>query len=297
MMRSASLALIAAVSVLEARQGPIRVETELVRLDVLVERNGHPVGGLIASDFVVEDNGVPQRIRLLPETEAVSVSSVLDVSGSMTADQLNNADAGIRALMGALHERDRHALYAFAGDVRRIESAGRPAPPSAGAIAGALRQAGGPRTSLFDALFTAILRSDDRPGPRMLAVLTDGRDNTSWLGADAVIDAAIRHETVVYAVAVGLEEAGPFDVPPVLRHDGRRLLQLLADRTGGRVVDAAWSSDLASVFGTIIHEYRQRYIIGFVPEGVKRGDGWHRLTVKLRRRAGRIHARDGYWSR
>ena len=298
MMRSAFLLLAAAAAGRGAQPTTFKVETELVRIDVLVERNGRPVAGLAASDFMVEDNGVPQRIDLLPASDAVTASTVLDVSGSMTPEKLNAAAAGVRALMAALRGPDRHALYAFAGDVRRIVLPEPRETLSADTIAAALREASGPRTSLCDALFAAILQDDAAPGPRMLAVLTDGGDNTSWLSARAVVDAALRHETVIYAVAVGQDSsASRLGVPPLLADDGRRLLHVLADRTGGRLIDAAWSSDLATIFASIISEYRQRYIITFVPTGVAKRDGWHRLTVKLRNRPGRIRARSGYWSR
>ncbi len=296
-MRARTLLALAAMAAGSAGQTPFRVQTELVRIDVLVERNGRPVAGLAASDFVVEDNGVGQRVRLLPAAEAVTVSTVLDVSGSMTPAMMTNAEAGVRAVMAALGDRDRHALFAFAGDVRRIALPASPDSPSAGSLARALRETSGPRTSLCDALFAAIVQGDVEAGPKMLTVLTDGRDNTSWLGARSVIDAANRHETVIYPVAVGGSSGHPIDVPPMLGNDALRLLQTVAERTGGRVIHGDWSRDLGPVFASLIREYRQRYILSFVPERVARGDGWHRLTVRLRSRAGKVHARSGYWSR
>jgi VWFA-related protein len=297
-MRACILLLLATIATRSAEQTTLRVQTELVRIDVLVERNGRPVAGLASSDFIVEDNGVTQRINLLPVAEAVTVSTVLDVSGSMTAAKLNNAGAGVRAVIAGLRDRDRHTLYAFAADTRRIALPASQDSPLADLLIGAVRQTSGPHTSLCDALFAAILQSDIEAGPKMLTVLTDGRNNTSWLSARSVIDAAIRHETVIYPVAVGANSSEyPFDVPPLLGNDALRLLQVLAERTGGRVIHADWSRDLGAVFGSLIREYRQRYIISFVPQGVPRGDGWHRLAVKVRIRSGKIHARSGYWSR
>ncbi len=297
-MRARAVLVLAAVATGSAGQTPFRVQTELVRIDVLVERNGRPVAGLVASDFVIEDNGIRQRVQLLPAAEAVAVSTVLDVSGSMTPAMMTNAEAGVRAVMAALGDRDRHALYAFAGDVRRIALPAALTSPSPGSLARAIRETSGPRTSLCDALFAAIVHSDVEAGPKMLTVLTDGRNNTSWLGARSVIDAANRHETVIYPVAVGAVSSGhPIDVPPMLGNDALRLLQTLAERTGGRVIHGDWSRDLDPVFASLIREYRQRYILSFVPERVDRGDGWHRLAVRLRNRAGKVHARSGYWSR
>jgi VWFA-related protein len=132
----------------------------------------------------------------------------------------------------------------------------------------------------------------------MVAVLTDGRNNTSWMSAQSVIDAALRHETVIYPVAVRASlPQQQLGLPPMGWDDGLRLLALLADRTGGRLIHADWSTDFGLVFDALMREYRQRYILGFTPEGVGRGDGWHRLEVRLRSRRGRVHARSGYWSR
>ncbi len=297
-MRALSVLALAAVASVRAEQLTFKVQAELVRIDVLVERNGKPVVGLTARDFTVEDNGVPQRVSLLPESENVTVSTVLDVSGSMTPHKLNNAGAGIRAMMAALHDGDRRALYAFAGNIRRIAvPQARDAMPTE-TIAHLLRETGGTHTSLCDALFAAIVQSGAESGPKMAIVLTDGRNNTSWLSAQSVIDSAIRHETVIYPVAVGQDSPQyPFGLPPMAGDDGLRMLQMIADRTGGRVIHADWSKDLGLVFATLIREYRQRYILSFSPERVGKGDGWHRLEVRLRNRPGKVHARSGYWSR
>jgi Ca-activated chloride channel family protein len=296
-MRGLILFMLAAGATPRAQQPAFKVQTELVRIDVLVERNGKPVAGLTANDFAVEDDGVPQRVSLLPETESVTVSTILDVSGSMTPQRLANAGAGIRAIMAALHDRDRHALYAFAGDIRHIALPQARDSAPAESIARALRETGGAHTSLCDALFATVVQSDIESGPKMAAVLTDGRNNTSWLSAQSAIDAAIRHETVIYPVAIGQGPPQyPFELPPMAGDDGLRLLQVIADRTGGRVIHADWSRDLGPVFDSLIREYRQRYILSFTPERVGSADRWHRLQVRLRNRPGKIHARGGYWS-
>lgn len=298
-MRALDIGLVLLViSALPRGQQPVfKVQTELVRIDVLVEQNGKPVAGLTADDFTVEDNGVRQRVRLLPAADGVSISTILDVSGSMTPQMISNATAGIQAIVASIRAADRHELYAFASEVRRILMPPTRDELTAEPIARALRETGGPHTALCDALMAAIVRSSV-PGPKLAAVLSDGRNNASWLSAQAVVDAAIRHETVIYPVAISQDARSyPIELPPIAGDDGLRLLQILADRTGGRVIHTKWSRDLAPVFGSLIHEYRQRYILSFMPERVGRGDGWHRLEIRLRNRAGRVHARTGYWSR
>ncbi len=143
--------------------------------------------------------------------------------------------------------------------------------------------------------FAGILAADGGDGPKLLLVLTDGGNNASWLQAGAVIDAARRHETVVYPVAVDPDRRWPSRVRR-RTSDSLALLQEIADQTGGRQVDAGWDRSLGEVFQTILREYRQRYIVSFTPTGVGSGDGWHDLEVRVKRRGAMVRARTRYWS-
>jgi VWFA-related protein len=295
-MRALLLSVLAAAATAAAQQPDFRSRTDLVRVDVLVERDGRPVTGLTAADFVVEDAGVPQRVELLRLSETVSVATVLDVSGSMTAEQLAKAAAAAGAIDLGLRKGDRQAVYAVAGGVREVAGGAHGSPAYVADVASALRAGSGSSTSLFDALNVAIVQGLRTEPADVVLVLTDGHDNTSWLSAASVIDTAIRLETVICVVTIRQPPGWNTDAP-VAADAGLRLAQILADRTGGRVVHADWTRDLGPAFTTLLDAYRQRYILSFTPEGVKRDDGWHPLTVKLRNRPGKVHARDGYWSR
>jgi len=61
---AASLAAVCVVSAQEGRQSqPIRVGTNLVRVDVYPTRDGQVVSGLQAADFEVLEDGVPQKVE------------------------------------------------------------------------------------------------------------------------------------------------------------------------------------------------------------------------------------------
>jgi VWFA-related protein len=291
-----ALLCVAAVAAGTAQAPRFRADADLVRIDVLVVRDGRPVTGLTAADFIVEDTGVRQRAVVLPSAESLSVSTVLDMSGSISPSQLANAASAVDAVRARLQPSDRHQVYGFAAEPRIIT-----APPGGASpldsIASALRATGGSHTALFDALHAAIVRGADAAGPSLVVAVTDGHDNVSWLDAQAVVDAALRHDTVIYPVAMPAPANHPAEVPAAAADAGLRLLDSLADRTGGRVVHTDWSKDLGPVLQSILAEHRQRYILGFAPTGVARGDGWHRLTIRLRGRTGTVRARGGYWSR
>ena len=225
-----------AVTCLAPQKPTFRAGVELVRVDVLVEEGGRPVSGLSVNDFSVLDDGVPQRVRVLTGRDAINVTTVVDVSGSMTPERLDDAAHAVDTVMGGLQPGDRHTAFAFANDVRRL---------STNHVETTIRQMGevaGRHTSLFDALQVAVLDTAVPDGPTLLVVATDGRNNISWVDGTTVIDEAVRHETVVYPVSIG-------DDP-----DGLKLLAILASHTGGRVVRGT-SRGLGKAFREILSEY------------------------------------------
>ena len=140
-----------------------------------------------------------------------------------------------------------------------------------------------------------MLAGDTGTGSKLLVLLTDGRNNASWLSARDVIDAARRHEVVIYPVGIGLEDREAASRALIwargqpatagrrtlATHDTVKLLQLVAERTGGRLIKADWTDQLDVIFRAILEEFRQRYLIGFTPKVSRTADGWHTLDVKL----------------
>jgi Ca-activated chloride channel family protein len=308
MMRPTLMAL--AVALLAIWQQPVfRTGTDLVRVDTLVERDDKPVGGLTAADFAVFDNGVRQRVVSIRQTDAVNLSVAIDASGSMRGPRIAKVRDATLALVGELRADETVVVVGFAEQVARLVTA-RTAPDARRAL-DQLVPAGA--TAVFDGAYAAVLAGDTGRGSKLLVLLTDGRNNASWLSARDVIDAARRHEVVIYPVGVGLDDrdaakralasasarfGGAWIESGRLTNDAARLLRLVAERTGGRLIKADWTDQLDVIFRAILEEFRQRYLIGFTPEGVAKGDGWHTLEVKLGRgKKGEVHARAGYWSK
>jgi len=312
------LAFLFAVPLL-AQQPTFRASTEMVRIDTLVERDGKPVTGLTADDFTVLDNGTPQRIVTIKQMEAVAVGVALDTSGSMEGDRFARAQAATLALLGQLRPDESSVVIGFADLTARLIPAGTP-PGDRERLLSSVVSAGS--TALADGAYAAVIACDTGPGSKLLVVLTDGRNNSGWLGGRDVIDAARRHEVVIYPVGVGVDASGmKFTPRPILDPrlqsgtetrayneasaarvavaggDALKFLEVVAKQTGGRAIRADWTDDLSVTFRAILQEFRQRYIIAFSPEGVGQGDGWHTLDVKLRKSVkGEVHSRAGYWS-
>lgn len=99
----------------QSRSGPpaFQVETGLVRLDLQVEEHGLAVTGLCLEDFVVYDEGEPQRTLYFDvASDPVDLVLLLDLSGSMDGKTKAVAESGLNAVR-MLGPKDRVALIAF----------------------------------------------------------------------------------------------------------------------------------------------------------------------------------------
>jgi VWFA-related protein len=223
----------------------------------------------------------------------------LDTSGSVEGERLERLVGAARGLLEALHPVDAATLVVFSHVVslQPLEQ-GRAAEGER-----ALRRLTAQGwTAAFDATWASLMNAD-RPGLRPLVVLlSDGFDNRSWLGLDDVLDTVKRVEAVVYCVRVR-----PY-VPPVserVAHERRRgfaatvpagsqnFLEKIAEESGGRVWLADTDADLRPALLRILDEFRRRYVLTYLPEGVELG-GWHAIDVAVKGRSAKVTARRGY---
>jgi VWFA-related protein len=267
-----------------------RAEVDLVRVEVLVTRDGAPVRGLTAADFEVRDSGRLQALEPIHEEETpIDVILVFDVSQSVDGPKLSALrDAagafldGLRPGADALHpgpDAERAALLVFQEEVRLLEPL-TPAPDRVRHALGAVTARGS--TALHDATYAGLRLLE--PGPRrgVVVVFSDGLDSLSWLSRAQVLEAATRSEALVYSVVVR-EKDDPEN--PFLREVTRV--------TGGRVWTARSEGELRGRFLNVLDDIRARYVLSYAPEGVD-FLGWHPLEVRIESGKGEVLARPGY---
>ena len=126
-----TLAALAAVGVYTS-QGQFRAGTFVVRLEVSVADDRRAVHGLLAKDFVVEDRGVRQTVRIDEVNDAplelVLVAPPLSTVSFTAADQVDRLVLGVAAFLGLVQERDRLGVMLAAAPPRLLRplAAGRP---------------------------------------------------------------------------------------------------------------------------------------------------------------------------
>jgi Ca-activated chloride channel family protein len=294
----AILALVLGLSGLgvSAQDSRFRSQVAAVRVDALVTSGRRPVTGLTAANFELRDNGVVQTITdVHHETLPLNVICAFDVSGSVAGVPLGHLKEGLRGVISALGTDDRAALLTFASRIA-LHSPLTADRARLRALADGVTAGG--TTSLFDAVFAAMALRETDAGRTLLLLFSDGRDTSSWLTARKLVESARRTDVVIYPVTIR-------SIPLVMvqgkvrnqrPEPSERLLDALAEETGGRVVYASDEAALEKTFLEVLSEFRQRYVISYTPTGVS-DTGWHTTEVKLRGKSGEVRARRGYFAK
>jgi VWFA-related protein len=281
-MGVALVALSPSLAAYLAQQPVFRANTDLVRVDVLVTDGGRRVAGLTAQDFELEDNGVRQEIQVAATAEGVKVVLVLDTSQSVAGRRLEYLKRAIHSSLTTLGGGDTASLLTFNEQLSLRLDAERDAANIERAME---RVNAGGRTALYDALYCGLSLVAQDTGRSLIVLFSDGGDNASFLFRDAVMASVQRSKATIYVVGVKNTE---------LVREGQ--LQVIADDGGGNMLWAEDDSHLPSVFASVFDEFRSRYLLTYMPTGVKRDDGWHRITVRLKGKPGKVKARPGYFA-
>ncbi len=116
-----AIACIIAAGFPAAAQDVIKVQTELVNLNVVVrDRDGRRVSGLLKDDFEVFEDGARQEItHFRAEEVPLRLVLVFDLSLSMEA-VLPTVKQGAYTLLGSLHPDDQVSVVAFATDLQQL---------------------------------------------------------------------------------------------------------------------------------------------------------------------------------
>lgn len=289
-MRVLGIGLIAAclsgllpARLLVPQQVVFKTGVDLVRVDALVTIDGRPVAGLGPSDFEILDEGVPQVVEMAYPVGPVDVILVLDVSGSVRGERFEALVQSARALLRELRQNERLALVTF-NDRVALRSSLTIDRDGVSRLLDAIVPGG--NTALNDAVFAGLSLANNE-ARSLLLLFSDGAENSSWLSAAQVIEAAKETDAVVCPVCVGAGTG---------TRSGR-FLHGLADGTGGRLFRADSVGALRSSLLAVLTEFRSRYVIAYVPAGVPRDDRWHRIEIRVKGRRAEITARRGYAAR
>jgi Ca-activated chloride channel homolog len=268
---------IAAKPTTELLPAHLRVDASLVLIPVHVTTPlGVSVTDLSKANFRVFEDNVEQPITHFAKDDApLSIGLVFDASASMhnklrksseaAAAFFKTANSDDEFFLVEFNERphlripftfDSEALYKHIVHTRTMG-----------------------RTSLLDAIHLAIQQMKKASNARKaIVIVSDGGDNCSRYSVGQIKSALMESDVQIYAMGIfDLEDSPKKRTPEEV--NGPRLLNELAELTGGRHYPIDDLNDLPRISERIGLELRNQYMLGYSPANLER-DGKYR-AIKL----------------
>lgn len=274
----------------------LRFDTDLVSVDVTaMDTEGRPVRNLRQEDFKVFSDNVEQPIsffqieRRLGELRPLAIVFALDVSGSVTSEEMMRLRTALRSFSNHLSSHPAvYAVLAFGMRVKTVQKFTSDPDKLDDSLERLARDApNGLSTHTYDAVDDAIrmlVRSaprtrEKRLMKRAVLVVTDGFPVGDTVAPQTVIERANAADVSVFVVTLPsysrvIASAAQTPLPTPLDVSG------LAELTGGRNVYAN-EKDYAPLFRALAEEVSSAYVLAFYPPEEKRRDGQlHTIRVE-----------------
>lgn len=285
----------------------IRVDTELVAFEVTVTDNdGKPVRGLDVKNFKLFEDGVEQQIdffepiRKQNENRPLSIIFALDVSGSMTADELAQLQSALQKFVKRLADYNSYfAVITFGMEVKTLQSFTNKPQKLEKTFDKFSRDQDGLSTHAYDAVDEAVRLLQKKSPPtiknqlpkRAVILITDGFPVGDTVSPKTVIERANEAETTVYSVLL----------PSFSRLQGNKkpLLTLLeasglVEKTGGKTFYVN-ENNFEPLFKSLEEEITSSYVLAFYPKMENRKDGkFHEVKIEIPKNLKIRQNRTGY---
>jgi Ca-activated chloride channel family protein len=260
----------------------------------VTDKHGRRITDLKQGDFrVLDDNKPPQEIRSF-HAEAnlpLQVGLLIDASNSVRDRFKFEQQSAVEFLNQTIHPRYDQAFVVGFDVTPEVTQDFTDNTEKLAHGVHELRPGGG--TALYDALYFAC-RDKLMKAPksttvrRAIILLSDGEDNQSHVTREEAIEMAQRAEAIVYTISTNVSGT---------KGAGDKVLERIADATGGRPFFPFQIRDVANAFAEIQDELRSQYAIAYKPADLK-ADGHYRTIeiVANDRKNLRVRSRRGWYS-
>ena len=262
-------------------------------LFIATDKHGKFVRDLNQNDFsILDDHKPPQAIlNFRRETDLpLHMGLLIDVSGSVdsrfdfeqgaaTSFLQHTLRAGFdKAFVVGFNTRTQMAQD-FTDNVQLLSAGVRK-----------LHDGGG--TALYDAVYHACKEKflkdrPDRPVRKAIVIVSDGEDNQSEFSKAQAIEMAQRAEVIIYAISTD-------DSGLVMRGD--KVLEQLADATGGRAFFPFKMKDITHSFAAIEDELRSQYVVSYKPADFDANGQFRSIEISSLKKDLQVRARKGYFA-
>jgi VWFA-related protein len=259
-------------------------------------------------DFqVFEDNTAQKITNFSRETDLpLRIGLLMDTSNSIRDRLKFEQEAAVDFLHNVMRRRQDFAfLMSFDSEPSFIQDF----TDDVGLLTEVIqRQHAGGATALYDAIWIAARhRLANPPLPagsnpairRVLVVISDGEDTMpSEHSRSEAIEMAQRADVSIYTISTSTDWMSVTGTTPQKYHftDGDKVLQTLADDTGGRAFYPYRIDDLAQSFADIGTELRSQYSLAYTPTNRAPDGKFRTIRIQSARSGLNIRARKGYFA-
>ena len=298
----------------------IRANVPLVLAPVAVtDKKGNFIDGLKVEDFRLNDDGVPQQIRMdTSDTVLAPVSLVvlIQASGISTPALARTQQVGGMIKPLVIGDRGQAAVIEFDSEIRVRTDFTADSSVIRTAFEGTRSRS--VRTArLIDAVIEGVKMLDTRPpnNRRVMLILSESRDRGSQSKLGEAIQIAQRTGVTVYPATYSVQGSSfvskPADSPPMPGADnsvdllggaielGRigkaNVAAALARSTGGHHLAFLTLASLEQAISRAGEEIHSQYLLSFTPTSSKK-EGLHQIQVAIPSRPDAvIRVRPGYY--
>jgi Ca-activated chloride channel family protein len=294
---------------LAAQVPDFHAETHLVTFTFTVrDAQGNLVSGLSQDNFVIYEDGVPQRISFFSRESNIPLTLGLIIDASSSQDKYIHQhlhDVQI-FLSSTVQPQDRVFALCF-GDHLRIASDFTSSPPAV--IDGIGRYNKSPSafpeilpddtrdggSAVYDAVYAGVTEKLEAGAAhrKALILFTDGEENSSAHDEIDAISAAQNDDVLLYAIRYTTTRHGKLSAS---ERQGIAALHHMAEQTGGVDFDAL-HTNLPQDFAQIDDELRSLYSIGYYSTNKRHDDTFRKVVIETGTPGLAVRARSGYYAK
>lgn len=268
---------------------------EIPVIFTVTDKHGRFIKNLTKSDIsVLDDKRPPETIRSFSSQSdlPLRVGLLIDASNSIRDRFKFEQEAAAEFLSQILRPKGDEAFVIGFDSTPEVTADFTTNPEKLTRGIRMLRPGGG--TALYDAVYYACrdkLMKHAEGSPiatrRAVILISDGEDNQSHVTREEAIEMAERAEAIVYTISTNVSGT-------VSRGD--RVLQRIADATGGRAFFPFKIEDVANAFTEIQEELRSQYFISYKPADFQRDGRYRSIQITAKDKRYKVRARQGYYA-
>lgn len=300
------LILSMAAATLWAQDVPtISTDVNLVSLLATVhDRDGRIANNLTQGDFVLKEDGVPQKIRYFSRESdlPLTIGILVDTSRSQRGVLAQESRASNTFLGQVLREgKDQAFITHFDVRVETLQDL----TSSRSELTSALGQLTIP-DQVATLPYSAIRESSNnvmskQRGRKAIILLTDGVAYKDPVSIESAIESAQRADTILYSIRFSdpVEAYRPIRamVLAAAKERGKQELERMAKETGGVSYAVTTSQTIEAIYAEIENSLRNQYSIGYTPPRASADGKYHKIKLTANDRHLIVDARDGYYAK